>query len=133
MADETRFTSPLNFNDSLIGKSINDRKVGLNIVFGYVSGLDTEAYELLYHNKGIGIALTDCGIGQKELDRACQKLSGDCRVEDFEILITKSDLPFDSRWYLIGDLRKLMELAEKDRIALPFSKHLTNSVYDELY
>ena len=132
MADETRFTSPLNFNDSLIGKSINDRKGGLNIIFGYVSGLDTDAYELLYHNKGVGIALSDCGIGQKELDRACQKLSGDCRAEDFEILITKSDLPFDSRWYLIGDLRKLIDLAQKDRITLPFSKHLTNSVYDEL-
>ena len=132
MADDTYFTSPLNFNASLIGKSINDRRTGLDIVFGYVSGLNSENYELIYHNKGVGIALTDRGIGRKELDRACQRLSEECRLENFDILITKSDLPFDSRWYIIGDLHKLLELAARERITLPFSRYLNDSVMQEL-
>ena len=133
MADDTIFTSPLNFNDGLIGKSINDSKGGISIVFGYVSGLDADLYDLMSHNKGIGIALMDRGIGQKELDLACQSLSDQCGEHGLEMLVTKSDLPFDSRWYLIGDLQKLITLSNQDKIHLPFSGHLNDSVLSELY
>jgi hypothetical protein len=53
-------------------------------------------------------------------------------MENFDILITKSDLPFDSRWYIIGDLHKLLELASRERITLPFSRFLNDSVMQEL-
>ena len=132
MADPTRFTNPLNFNDGLIGKSINDRKTGLDVIFGYVSGLMGDDYDFLHYNKGIGIALMDRGMGTAELDRACQQLSEECRIEECDILITKSDLPFDTRWYLIGDIQNMISLAEKDRITLPFSKFINNSVIEEL-
>ena len=132
MADPTRFTNPLNFNDGLIGKSINDRSNGVDVIFGYVSGLAGDDYDFLQYNKGVGIALMDRGMGSAQLDRACQQLSEECRIEKCDILITKSDLPFDSRWYLIGDIEEMINLADKDRITLPFSKSINDSVIREL-
>ncbi len=127
MAEETHITS-LNFNDTLIGKSLNDKKNGLDIILGYLSGMPPDLAEMAEKYGNIGISLMDRGIGQRELDHACQKLLDQCLNEDFEILITKSDLPFDARWYLIGALPDLLEAARQDRISLPFSDFL----YDEL-
>ena len=127
MAEETLIT-PLNFNDALIGKSLNDKKNGLDIIFGYLSGMPPDLAEIAESHGSVALALMDRGIGQQELDQACQKLSGECLNESFELLVTKSDLPFDSRWYLIGALPDLLEAARRDRIALPFSDFL----YDEL-
>lgn len=127
MAEDTTIT-PLNFNDALIGKALNDKKTGLDVIFGYLSGMPPDLAETAEKNGGVGLALMDRGYGQHELDQACQKLSGDCLNEDFDILITKSDLPFDTRWYLIGNIDTLIETARLDRITLPFSDFL----YDEL-
>lgn len=123
MAEETQIT-PLNFNTNTFGKSINDKKNALDIVFGHISGLP----ERLKMKSDIAIALMDRGMGQYELDLACQKLAGDCTNQKLQTLITKSDLPFDARWYIIGDITALLDLAEQDRISLPFS----NFLYDEI-
>ena len=127
MALDTLIT-PLNFNDGLIGKSLNDKKNGIDIILGYISGMPPDLAEVAENHGGVGIALMDRGVGQHELDLACQSLSEQCLTQDFSILITKSDLPFDARWYLIGDLLNMIEAASKDRISLPFS----NFLYDEL-
>ncbi|MCB9983339.1 MAG: hypothetical protein H6861_06670 [Rhodospirillales bacterium] len=127
MALDTLIT-PLNFNDGLIGKSFNDRKNGLDIILGYVSGMPPDLAEIAENHGGIGLALIDRGIGQHELDQACQSLAEQCLNQDFSLLITKSDLPFDARWYLIGDLISMLDAAARDRISLPFSDFL----YDEL-
>ncbi len=127
MAAETLITS-LNFNDSITGISFSDNKTGLSISLGYVSGLPPHLAPLSEDNGGIGLALMDKGIGQHELDQACQKLCERCEREDFTVLVTKCDFPFDARWFLIGALQDLIEAARKDRISLPFSDFL----YDEL-
>ena len=127
MAEETLIT-PLNFNDALIGKSLNDKKNGLDIILGYLSGMPPDMAEMAEQHSNVAVALMDCGMGQHELDQACQKLAGECLNENFDILITKSDLPFDARWYLIGNLSKTLEAAKQDRISLPFSDFL----YDDL-
>ena len=127
MAEDTQIT-PLNFNDALIGKSLNDKKAGLDIILGYISGMPPDLAEKAEKYGNIGIALMDRGIGQHELDLACQTLAGECLNEDLGLLITKSDLPFDARWYLIGALPDLLEAARRDRITLPFNDFL----YDEL-
>lgn len=132
MAEDTTIT-PLNFNDALIGKSLNDKKTGLDIIFGYLSGMPPDVAQIAEQNGGIGIALMDRGFGQHELDLACQKLSGDCLNESFDILITKSDLPFDTRWYLIGDINALIETASLDRITLPFSDFLYKDITEILF
>lgn len=127
MAEETTITS-LNFNDALIGKALNDKKTGLDVILGYLSGMPPDLAELAENHGSIGVALMDRGIGQHELDNACQRLAGECLNETFEILVTKSDLPFDARWYLIGDIHALIDAASRDRMSLPFSDFL----YDEL-
>lgn len=127
MAEDTLITS-LNFNDAIIGKSLNDKKMGVDVSLGYLSGMPPELAEMAENHGNIGIAIMERGMGQHELDNTCQKLAGDCLNEDFDILITKSDYPFDARWYLIGDLLEMIELARKDRMSLPFS----NFLYDEL-
>lgn len=127
MALDTLIT-PLNFNDGLIGKTLSDKKTGIDLTLGYISGMPPDQAELAESHGGIGVALIDRGIGQHELDNACQSLAEQCLGEDFPILITKGDLPFDARWYLIGDLLSMLEAAGRDRITLPFS----NFLYDEL-
>lgn len=131
MADETLITS-LNFNHGLVGKSIMDKKLGVQVLFGYVSGLPEEFEDLVKLTRGLGMALQDSGIGQSDLDRACQKLSGDCRNEGLKILITKSDMPFDRRWFIVGDIRALIEAASKDRINLPLSDFLYDNVLEDM-
>jgi len=83
MAEDTLIT-PLNFNDALIGKSLNDKKTGLDVIFGYLSGMPPAVAEIAEKHGGIGIALMDRGYGQHELDLACQKLVGECLNEDFD-------------------------------------------------
>ena len=131
MALETQIT-PLNFNDALIGKSLNDKKTGLDVIFGYISGMPADLFDLSQMQNGVAIALMDRGFGQHELDQACQKLAEECLAADFEILITKGDLPFDARWYLIGDLPALIEAASRDRISLPFSDFLYDDINQQL-
>lgn len=127
MAEETIITS-LNFNDSIPGKTFVDKKNELDVIMGYVSGLPLRFENEALYNRGLSISLFDKGIGQVELDRRCQKLAGDCKNEDFELLVTKGDYPFDRRWYIIGNLRALLETAKKGKISLPFSDLL----YDDI-
>lgn len=131
MADDTIITS-LNFNDNMPGKSFNDKKNGLEVLIGYVSGLPMRYENESVHNRGLSIALFDKGIGQSDLDKLCQKLSEECRIEKLEILVTKGDYPFDRRWYIIGELQKLIEMAKQNKIALPFSDFLYDDVLEIL-
>ena len=127
MAEDTQLT-PLNFNDAIIGKSINDRKAGLDIIFGYISGMPPDLAEYSENYGDLGMALMDRGMGQHELDLACRQLAGQLLNENFPLLITKSDLPFDARWYLIGNLKALIEAAAAERVTLPFNAYLIDDV-----
>ena len=131
MAAETAIT-PLNFNHGLTGTVVLDKKTGVKILFGYVSGLPEEFDELLLETRGLGLALQEAGMPQGDLDRACAKLSGDCSVLGLKILITKSDMPFDRRWFIIGDVRGLIEAARKDRVELPVSSFLYENLLEGL-
>ena len=91
---------------------------------GYISGLPLRYEEESMHNRGLAIALFDKGIGQDVLDARCRKLSMECRIEEIEILITKGDYPFDRRWYIIGDIKTLLEKAKQGKMNLPFSDNM---------
>jgi hypothetical protein len=131
MAQDTLIT-PLNFNDSLIGQSWIDKKTGIEVSIGYVSGLPADLSDIAYESGDIGISFMDRGIGQRELDMACQKLAEECLAEDFELLLTKSDFPFDARWYMIGNLGQSLDAAKMDRISLPFSNFLYDEIQDHI-
>jgi len=127
MADDTIITS-LNFNDNIPGKVFADKKNEQDVLIGYVSGLPMRYENESVHNRGLAIALFDKGIGQNELDKRCQKLSADCRIEKIEVLVTKGDYPFDRRWYIIGDLTEMLELAKQGKMQVPIS----DFYYDEI-
>ena len=127
MADDTIITS-FNFNDNLPGKTLSDGRNGQDIILGYVSGLPMVYESESLHNRGLAIALFDKGIGQGELDRRCQKLSADCKFARLEVLITKIDSPFDLRWFIIGDLKQLFELAQKGKMQVPISNIVLDDV-----
>ena len=131
MAEDTQLI-PLNFNDGILGKTLNDRKVGVDIIFGFVSGMPPDLAEIAEAHNDLAIALMDRGIGQQELDHACQQLAGELLNEDFELLVVKSDLPFDARWYLIGDLHAMIEAANSDGITLPFSDFMSDDIINYL-
>ena len=131
MAEETQLI-PLNFNDGIIGKTLNDRKVGVDIIFGFVSGMPPGLAEIAEAHNDLAIALMDRGIGQQELDHACQQLAGELINAEYEILIAKSDLPFDSRWYLIGNIRSLITAAKTDDVTLPFSNLMCDDIINHI-
>lgn len=131
MAEETQLI-PLNFNDGIIGKTLNDRKVGVDIIFGFVSGMPPGLAEIAEAHNDLAIALMDRGIGQQELDHACQQLAGELLNAEYEILIVKSDLPFDSRWYLIGNIRSLITAAKTDDVTLPFSNLMCDDIINHI-
>ena len=131
MADETNIT-PLNFNHGIIGKTIMDKKAGVEIYFGYMSGLPEEYSDLFFETRGLAIALQDVGITQDLLDRACRKLTEDCRIGGLKILITKSDMFFDRRWFFLGDIEGLVDGAKKGRFSLPISDFLYDNVLEEI-
>lgn len=131
MAEETQLI-PLNFNDGIIGKTLNDRKVGVDIIFGFVSGMPPGLAEIAEAHNDLAIALMDRGIGQQELDHACQQLAGELINAEYEILIVKSDLPFDSRWYLIGNIRSLITAAKTDDVTLPFSNLMCDDIINHI-
>lgn len=131
MAEETQLI-PLNFNDGITGKTLNDRKVGVDIIFGFVSGMPPGLAEIAEAHNDLAIALMDRGIGQQELDHACQQLAGELLNAEYEILIVKSDLPFDSRWYLIGNIRSLITAAKTDDVTLPFSNLMCDDIINHI-
>ncbi len=127
MAEDTIITS-LNFNDNIPGNKFSDKKGELEVIMGYISGLPMRYENEALHNRGLAIALFDKGIGQDVLDIKCQTLAGQIKNEDFDLLITKGDYPFDRRWYIIGDIKALIELAQQGNISMPFS----DTIYDNI-
>ena len=127
MAAETTITT-LNFNDNIPGNKFADPKNELEVIMGYVSGLPLLYDDVALYNRGLAIALFEKGVGQDVLDKWCQKLAEDCAVEEFEILVTKGDYPFDRRWYIIGDIVALIDFAKLGKITLPFSPGVYNHI-----
>lgn len=127
MAEDLLLT-PLNFNNGVVGRSIMDKKAGVQVSFGYISGLPQEYDDLLHNPQDIALSLESRGMPQDILDGNCRQLIEQCRIQQWNILITKSDLPFDSRWYWIGDLKTLFTMAKQDKVHLPISDFL----YDQI-
>ncbi len=121
----------LNFDSTALSRSLVDKKSGLLLALGFVNGLSSphQAFEKLHG--GFAIALQEQGMGQGELDRACDRLAGEIVLQGVNVLVAKSDLPFDSRWFIMGDIGSLLDLADMDRISLPFDRMLYGPILVE--
>lgn len=131
MAYNTQF-SRLNFHFQEIYKTLIDKRNGLKIMLGLVSGLRGGNLKYSNINKGFAIAFQEQGMAQDELDSLCNKMSEQAGSLAIDILSTKSDLPFDNRWFVMGDIRGLIEAAKQDKIFMPFSNFLYDGILIEL-
>ena len=131
MAFNTNLTR-LNFHYDEIHKTMIDKKLGLKISLGLVSGLRAGYRTYQNKNRGFTICLQEQGMPQDELDRLCLNIAEQSQSLGYDVLATKSDLPFDNRWYLMGDLRPMLEAGRNGRMNIPFSNFLYANMIVEL-
>lgn len=130
MVFNTNF-SRLNFHYEEIYKTIIDKRNGLKISMGLCSGLRGSYAQYQNVNKGFTLCFQEQGMAQNELDSMCGKMVEQAQSLGINILATKSDLPFDNRWFILGDIRKLIESAQQDKIFMPLSNFLYDSILVE--
>lgn len=130
MAQDTEITR-LNFLENAATRALIDKRAGLKLEFGTIDALPAALGEYENMNNGFCIALTAQGMAQDDLDRACQSLSEAAIVQDIPLLITKSDLPYDARWFMAGDIPTLIDLARLNKIDCPFSDILYDDIITE--
>ncbi|MFP4313552.1 MAG: hypothetical protein ACLFR0_04400 [Alphaproteobacteria bacterium] len=122
----------LNFHFDEIYKTMVDKKNGLKISLGLVSGLRGNNSRYMSINKGFTVSFQEQGMPQNELDILCNKMAEQAQSLGIDVLLTKSDLPFDNRWFVMGDLRGLIEAARQDKIFMPLSDFLYEGIIVEL-
>ena len=122
----------LNFHYDDIYKTIIDKKLGLKISMGLLSGLRMPYSHYQNKNKGFCIGLQEQGMPQDALDKLCLEIIEETKLKCFDLLITKSDLPFDNRWYIAGDMREFLEAARDDKIKMPFTPSIYEGLLDQL-
>jgi len=122
--------TPLNFEPA--DKIIPDKKQGLEIEIGHFSALPAVYADIEKINEGVGVSLENKGFDQKELDMLCAKIYGEAKIEEINVLLTKSDIDFDPRWYWLGDLPALFAWARKSKTVLPISPFLYDNILENL-
>lgn len=130
MVFNTSYTR-LNFHYDEIYKTIIDKRNGLKISMGLISGLRSSYLQYQNMNKGFTLSFQEQGMPQNELDNMCGKMAEQAQSLSINILATKSDLPFDNRWFLLGDIRALINAAQQDKIFMPLSNFLYDSILVE--
>lgn len=121
----------LNFHYDEINKVLIDKKLGLKISMGLCSGLRGIYGPYQNINQGFTICVQEQGMQQSQLDQLCSSLTQEANSQGIDILVTKSDLPFDNRWYILGDIRGMMELARRDKLRLPLGYYMYDAVLIE--
>lgn len=125
-------TPRLNFHFGEIHKTMIDKMLGLKISLGLVSGLRGGYSVYQNKNQGFTICLQEQGMPQNELDRLCLSIAEQSQSLGYDVFATKSDLHFDNRWFLMGDLRAMLEAGRNGRINIPFSNFLYANIMVEL-
>lgn len=122
----------LNFHYDEMHKTMIEKKLGLKISLGLVSGLRGGYRYYQTKNQGFSMCLQEQGMPQDELDRLCMSIADQAQSLGYDVLATKSDLPFDNRWFLMGDLRPFLEAGRMGKINIPFSNFMYATIIVEL-
>lgn len=130
MAIGKHFTR-LIFDFEELNQTIVDKRNGLKISLGLIKGLRGNYARYMTINNGFTLAFQEQGMPQNELDNLCGKMAEQAQSLGIDILSTKSDLPFDNRWFVMGDIRRLIEAAQQDKIFMPFSNFLYDGIIVE--
>lgn len=108
--------------------SFVDKKNDVRINIGQAASLPAryDSLRAAYHNILMGVQ--SCGMDQALLDQICNLLRLNCESLGVELLVTKSNRPFDSQWYFYGDIEGLLQAARRELVRPPF----TPAFYDDI-
>ena len=127
MTNET-FSLKLDFQNDDAAKTLIDKREGLKLNFGLIRALPAAYGQYEQKNNGFCMALQCQGMAQDDLDRACHLLAEAADASGIDLLLSRSDLPYDSRWFIAGDIGTLLQQAKLGKINTPFAQTL----YDEI-
>jgi len=118
----------LDFHHGLPSHSFVDRKSEVRVNIGRVTALPKayDAYRTKYG--GVLLGIQQSGMNRDDLDRMCNLLALNCKSLGMDLLVTKSDRPFDSQWYFFGDIEGLLRAARDELVRPPF----TSAVHDQI-
>lgn len=118
----------LDFHHGLPSHSFVDKKNEVRVNVGRPSSVPPQ-YRPLQEKYGSALlGIQESGMSRDRLDRMCNLLALNCKSLGIEILVTKSDRPFDSQWYFFGDVEGLLKAARDELVRPPF----TTAVHDQI-
>ena len=118
----------LDFYHGLPSHSFVDKKSEVRVNIGRVSTVPKEYTEYQEKYGGVLLGIQQSGMTADKLDQMCNLLALNCRSLGLELLVTKSDRPFDSQWYFFGNIEGLLKAARDEIVRPPF----TNAVHDQI-
>ncbi len=118
----------LDFHHGLPSHSFVDKKSEVRINVGRLSSVppEYERYRQQYGDVLLGIQQS--GMSRDRMDQMCNMLALNCRSLGIDLLVTKSDRPFDSQWYFFGNIEALLSAARDETIRPPF----TSAMHDHI-
>lgn len=118
----------LNFYHGLPSHSFVDRKAEVRVNLGRASPVPPQYAEYGKKYGGVLLGIQQSGMGTDRLDQMCNLLALNCRSLGLELLVTKSDRPFDRQWYFFGDIEGLLNAARDELIRPPFTRALHDQI-----
>lgn len=108
--------------------SFVDKKNEVRVNVGYAATMAPRYHALRDIGHNILIGVQSCGMDQARLDQMCDFLRLNCATLGVDLLVTKSNRPFDSQWYIYGDIAGLLRQAQRELVRPPFSPPLYNDL-----
>lgn len=118
----------IDFHHGLPSHSFVDKKSEVRVNIGKPSSVAPPYQHYIKEYGGVLLGIQSSGIARDRLDQMCNLLALNCRSLGVDILVVKSDRPFDSQWYFFGDIEGLLRAARDDLVRPPF----TNAVHDQI-
>lgn len=108
--------------------SFVDKKNDVRVNMGVAATLPVRFNALRDSYNNILMGVQSCGMDQSLLDQMCNLLRLNCESLGVELLVTKSNRPFDSQWYFYGDIEGLLHVAQRELVRTPFSPSLYHDI-----
>ena len=119
----------LDFERGIAAFSFIDRKAEVRLNLGLVTKPPKAIQALCekYHNVMIGIE--SAGIDQERMDQICNSMKLECTNSSVDVLIAKGNRPFASSWYVVGDIPRLLVMAENGTMKAPFTEMVHEQIW----
>ncbi|MBU0800179.1 MAG: hypothetical protein KKA05_04165 [Alphaproteobacteria bacterium] len=118
----------IEFHHGLPSHSFVDKKNEVRISLGRAATVPKAYAELQGRFGNILLGIQSCGMDQARLDQMCNLLRLNCETLRIDLLVTKSNRPFDSQWYYFGDIDGLLKAARSELVRPPFGTILHDQI-----